>query len=170
MKFVEILSHLGNDKEALKEFFQVVDEKDDAKLQDYVGKLIEKYTKPEAEKKIESSIKEDPSILRVFDDSGKVLAYFNTNNYDWVRYKGLRSKSIPYAGMIIKLEPEEILGIAKVIDSYGKYRVIIPSYKKSYISLPKEIVELIKAKTRPFGGNLDLIFKNALQREFEKLQ
>lgn len=164
MNIKEILASL--DKDAVKELTKIIDSKDDSKLQNYVGKLFDKFQPKE---KVESSVAENTSSLKIMDEKGKVLSYLNTDNYEWLRFKGARNKSIPYAGMIVKLAPEDIIGVAKIVDPYGKYKVIIPSYKKNYISLPKNIVDLIKARCRPFGGNLDLIFKSAAQRELEKV-
>lgn len=150
------------DKEALQALQDIIDSKDDNKLQEYVNQLLTRYFKNNPEEscnKITSSTKEDLD---------EVLAYVNTKNYEWYRFRGLRSKSIPYAGMIVRLQPKDIIGIAKVLDFNGKYRVVIPSYKHSYISIPKEIVDVIKIKCRPFNGNLNLIFKTATQRELEK--
>ena len=155
----EILASL--DKEALKALQDIIDSKDDAKLQDYVTQLFDQYAK---EDKVEESCNKITSSAK-----DEVLAYVNTKNYEWYRFRGLRSKSIPYAGMVVKLQPKDIIGIAKVIDFNGKYRVVIPSYKHSYISLPKEIVDVIRIKCRPFNGNLDFIFKTATQRELEKI-
>lgn len=101
-------------------------------------------------KKLESLIKKN-----------KVEASVNPDNYQWMRFKGKITKSIPYAGMIVKLEPETIIGFTQEVDSLGKFKVIIPVFKRFPISLESDLVDLIKAKCKPFTGNT----KNLLIRK-----
>lgn len=149
--------------EMVEKLKEIVRSQDDKKLEDYLSNLLQ----PE-EQKVEAKVKQPSKTIKI-TAGNKVLAYFNISDYDWVRYKGKRTKNIPYAGMILKLEPEDIYGVARVVDNYGKYKVIIPTYKKQVITLDKDIVDLIKLKSRPYTGNVALIFKSTTEKVPEKL-
>lgn len=163
-KLREILSNAPS--EILEKIKDIVNSKDDEKLQSYLNTLLKEYDS----NKIESSVKyKKPKTIKI-TAGDKVLSYFNISDYDWVRYKGKITKNIPYAGMILKLEPDDIYGIARVVDGYGKYKAIFPTYKKQFITLDKDIVDLIKNRSNPFQGNVALIFKSTAERKPEIIQ
>ena len=157
----EILSNTT--PEMVEKLKEIVRSQDDKKLEDYLNILL----KPK-EQKVEAKVKQPSKTIKI-TAGNKVIAFFNINDYDWVRYKGKKTKNISYAGMILKLEPEDVYGVARIVDSYGKYKVIIPTYKKQVITLDKNIVDLIKAKSKSFGGNVALIFKSTAEKNPEKL-
>lgn len=150
--------------EMIEKLKSIVEENDDIRLKEYLDTLLA----PVEKKKVESKVKKPSRTIKI-TAGNKVIAFFNINDYDWVRYKGKKTKNIPYAGMILKLEPEDVYGVARIVDSYGKYKVIIPTYKKQVITLDKDIVDLIKARSKSFGGNIALIFKSTAEKNPEKL-
>ena len=88
----------------------------------------------------------------------KTVAYVNSADYDWMRFRGKLTKSIPYNGMIVKLEPDTVIGVSKVVDATGNYKVIIPCYKKTPVSMEQNIVGLIKARCFPYTGKIESLF------------
>ena len=145
--------------EVIQKIKDIVMTKDDTKLKEYLDSLLDKAS----EKKVESSAKEALKTFK-FTSGNKVLAYFNAADYDWMRFKGKKAKCIPYNGMILKVEPEDVFGVAKVVDLYGNYKCIMPSYKRQMISLDPMIIGLIKARCRPFTGNVGEIMKACKER------
>ena len=150
--------------EVIQKIKSIIDTKDDAKLKEYLDSLLDKT--PE---KVESNVKQKAIAFKLKNKS-QVLSYFNIADYDWMRFKGKKAKRIPYNGMILKVEPEDIFGIAKVVDLYGNYKCIMPSYKRQLISLEPSIVGLIRAKCRPFSGDISCVMKAAKERTPEKIQ
>lgn len=144
--------------EVIQKLKEILESKDDNKLKEYLDTLIDKTS----DKKVESNVKKSKT-LRVTSGE-KVLAYFNTADYDWMRYKGKKAKNIPYNGMILKVEPEDVFGVAKVVDLYGNYKCIMPSYKRQMISLAPNIIGLIRARCKPFSGNVSAIMKACKER------
>ena len=144
--------------EVIQRIKEIIETKDDSKLKEYLDTLLDKTS----EKKVESSIKKTKTLK--FTAGNKVLAYFNTADYDWMRYKGKKTKNNPYNGMILKVEPEDVFGIAKVVDLYGNYKCIMPAYKRQMISLEPSIITLIKARCKPFSGNVTAIMKSCKER------
>lgn len=160
VKISEILADAS--QEVLDKIKEIINEKDDIRLREYLNSLIN------APKKIESKVKKPAKTIKICSGK-KVLAHFNIADYDWVKYKGLKTKSIPYAGMILKLNPNDVYGVSRVVDSLGKYKVIMPTYKKQSISLDKDIVELMKARSKPFGGNILMLFQTTAERKPEEV-
>ena len=145
--------------EVIKKLKEILESKDDNKLKEYLDSLIDKTS----EKKVESKVKKEVKAFK-FTSGNKVLAYFNAADYDWMRFKGKKAKCIPYNGMILKVEPEDVFGVAKVVDLYGNYKCIMPSYKRQMISLDPMIIGLIKARCRPFTGDYNYYKKLANER------
>lgn len=145
--------------EVIKKLKEILESKDDNKLKEYLDSLIDKTS----EKKVESKVKKEVKAFK-FTSGNKVLAYFNAADYDWMRFKGKKAKCIPYNGMILKVEPEDVFGVAKVVDLYGNYKCIMPSYKRQMISLDPMIIGLIKARCRPFTGDVGTIMKACKER------
>lgn len=144
--------------EVIQKLKEILESKDDNKLKEYLDTLMDKTS----EKKVESNVKKTKALK--FTAGNKVLAYFNTADYDWMRYKGKKTKNIPCNGMILKVEPEDVFGIAKVVDLYGNYKCIMPSYKRQMISLDPVVIGLIKARCKPFNGNIAAIMKACKER------
>ena len=102
----------------------------------------------------------------------KVCEYLITNSYKTKN----KDNSIAIAGLIKvtrntidavdlkKVEPEDVFGVAKVVDLYGNYKCIMPSYKRQMISLDPMIIGLIKARCRPFTGDVGTIMKAYKER------
>lgn len=149
---VDIKKILANSSpEAIQKIKEIVNEKDDDKLSEYVKGLIKPIE--ETEKKVESSVK--------YREGNKVIAFFNIADYDWVRYKGKYHKTLPCSntdGAIIRLQPETVLGISKVADLMGNYKVLLPDYMKFPVSLGKNDIVAIKSRSNPYTGNVALLF------------
>lgn len=150
--------------EVIQKIKSIIDTKDDTKLKEYLDSLLDKTP----DTKVESSVKQKVVALKL-KDKEQVLSYFNVADYDWMRFKGKKSKRIPYNGMILKVEPEDVFGIAKVVDLYGNYKCILPSYKRQSVSLDPIIVGLIKSKCRPFSGDISSVMKASKERAPDKI-
>lgn len=150
---VDIKKILANSSpEAIQKIKDIVNEKDDAKLSEYVRDLVNPIEKVEKEK-VESSVK--------YMEGNKVVAFFNIADYDWIRYKGKYHKTLPCSntdGAIIKLQPNSVLGISKVADLMGNYKVLLPDFMKFPVSLGKGDITAIKSRSNPYTGNVALLF------------
>lgn len=91
------------------------------------------------------------------EDATEIEAAYVPSEFEWFRFVGAKCKNIPYADAIICLSPRDLIGISTVVDYQGNSRVIIPTYKKDYITLSKDIVTLIKARCRPFTGDVNRV-------------
>lgn len=149
---VDIKKILANSSpEAIQKIKEIVNEKDDNKLSEYVKGLIKPIE--DTEKKVESSVR--------YKEGNEVIAFFNIADYDWIRYKGKYHKTLPCSntdGSIIRLQPETVLGISKVADLMGNYKVLLPDYMKFPVSLGKNDVVAIKSRSNPYTGNVALLF------------
>jgi len=143
--------------EAIQKLREIMNSKDDEALKSYLDTLIKDANKVESAVKVSEPVKT------------KVEAYFNPTDYDWMRYKGKKAKRVFCNGMILKVEPEDVFGIAKVVDLYGNYKCILPAYKTQMIALEPDITNLIKAKCRPFSGDVSLVMKACKERIPEKV-
>lgn len=149
---VDIKKILANSSpEAIQKIKEIVNEKDDNKLSEYVKELIKPIE--DTEKKVESSVR--------CKEGNEVIAFFNIADYDWIRYKGKYHKTLPCSntdGSIIRLQPETVLGISKVADLMGNYKVLLPDYMKFPVSLGKNDIVAIKSRSNPYTGNVALLF------------
>lgn len=160
MDIKKILAALPEEKKI--ELKRIVQDKDDDKLEQFINIIFKNLDNVGAGKVQASTIASKGCTLKYVDRKGKVTAYVNTDDFKWMRFKGKVMKRLPFAGMHINLQPEEVIGISKVCDPYGQYKVVIPSYRKSTIALDKHIVELLENRCKPYSGNIKVIFKPAL--------
>lgn len=142
--------------EAIQKLREIMNSKDDEALKSYLDTLIKDANK------VESKVKEEPA-------KKKITAFFNQADYDWMRYKGKKPKRIAYNGMIVKLEPEDVFGIAKVVDVFGNYKCILPAYRQQVISLDPSLMGLVRAKCKPFIGCVNRVLKACKIRSPEKM-
>ena len=104
----------------------------------------------QTKKKVKASVEEKP-----------VEAAIIPNGLDWFRYKGSQCKNIPYADAIICVEPEDVLGISTVVDYLGNSKVIFPAYKHNQISLNADVLNLLKARCKPYTGDVAKLLASA---------
>ena len=141
----EILSSC--DPSVLSELKKIMAENDDEKLKGFLKSVSSNI---QAKKKVKASVEEKP-----------VEAAIIPNGFDWFRYKGSQCKNIPYADAIICVEPEDVLGISTVVDYLGNSKVIFPAYKHNQISLNADVLNLLKARCKPYTGDVAKLLASA---------
>lgn len=151
------------DPKAIEELKEIVNEKDDAKLTQYLDKFLRNFEQ-RPRKIVESSV-----CVKYLNKKKEVVAFFNIADFEWIRYKGKREKVIPYSNAIIKLSPNSILGVSKVADCLGNYKILMPSCVRFPISLDKVSIKAIKAKSSPYYGNVARIFQVKAASQVEDL-
>lgn len=143
--------------EAKSKLASMLNSKDLSALKEYL-KLLEKDLDKSNVKKVEAGVKNKVISAFKIRKGNKVLSIFNVSDFDWMKYTGTKVKEIPYLGMTLKIDPQNVYGIAKVVDSKGEYKIIIPEYKEVNIFLNKDQVENLRGKSENFLGNLEEIF------------
>ena len=141
----EILSSC--DPSVLSELKKIMAENDDEKLKGFLKSVSSNI---QAKKKVKASVEEKP-----------VEATIIPNGFDWFRYKGSKCKNIPYADAIICVEPDDVLGISTIVDYLGNSKVIFPAYKHNQISLNADVLNLLKARCKPYTGDVAKLLANA---------
>ena len=141
----EILSSC--DPSVLSELKKIMAENDDEKLKGFLKSVSSSI---QAKKKVKASVEEKP-----------VEATIIPNGFDWFRYKGSKCKNIPYADAIICVEPDDVLGISTIVDYLGNSKVIFPAYKHNQISLNADVLNLLKARCKPYTGDIAKLLANA---------
>ena len=141
----EILSSC--DPSVLSELKKIMAENDDEKLKGFLKSVSSNI---QTKKKVKASVEEKP-----------VEATIIPNGFDWFRYKGSKCKNIPYADAIICVEPDDVLGISTIVDYLGNSKVIFPAYKHNQISLNADVLNLLKARCKPYTGDVAKLLANA---------
>ena len=141
----EILSSC--DPSVLSELKKIMAENDDEKLKGFLKSVSSSI---QAKKKVKASVEEKP-----------VEATIIPNGFDWFRYKGSKCKNIPYADAIICVEPDDVLGISTIVDYLGNSKVIFPAYKHNQIRLNADVLNLLKARCKPYTGDIAKLLANA---------
>ena len=141
----EILSSC--DPSVLSELKKIMAENDDEKLKGFLKSVSSNI---QAKKKVKASVEEKP-----------VEATIIPNGFDWFRYKGSKCKNIPYADAIICVEPDDVLGISTIVDYLGNSKVIFPAYKHNQISLNADVLNLLKARCKPYTGDVAKLLASA---------
>lgn len=141
----EILSSC--DPSVLSELKKIMAENDDEKLKVFLKSVSSNI---KAKKKVKASVEEK-----------QVEAAIIPNGFDWFRYKGSQCKNIPYADAIICVEPDDVLGISTIVDYLGNSKVIFPAYKHNQISLNADVLNLLKARCKPYTGDVAKLLANA---------
>lgn len=100
----------------------------------------------------------ETSTIKVENNKGEVLAFYNLADFEWVRFKGKNSKILPYPDAIIKLIPNTIFGLSKCCDCRGNYMIIIPSFKKFPLSLENSVAKSLRSRSKPYTGNVSGLF------------
>ena len=146
----EILSSC--DPSVLSELKKIMAENDDEKLKGFLKSVSSNI---QAKKKVKASVEEKPV------EEKPVEATIIPNGFDWFRYKGSKCKNIPYADAIICVEPDDVLGISTIVDYLGNSKVIFPAYKHNQISLNADVLNLLKARCKPYTGDVAKLLANA---------
>ena len=141
----EILSSC--DPSVLSELKKIMAENDDEKLKGFLKSVSSNI---QAKKKVKASVDEKP-----------VEAAIIPSGFDWFRYKGSKCKNIPYADAIICVEPDDVLGISTIVDYLGNSKVIFPAYKHNQISLNADVLNLLKARCKPYTGDVAKLLASA---------
>lgn len=141
----EILSSC--DPSVLSELKKIMAENDDEKLKGFLKSVSSNI---QTKKKVKASVEEKP-----------VEATIIPNGFDWFRYKGSKCKNIPYADAIICVEPDDVLGISTIVDYLGNSKVIFPAYKHNQISLNADVLNLLKARCKPYTGDVAKLLANS---------
>lgn len=141
----EILSSC--DPSVLSELKKIMAENDDEKLKGFLKSVSSNI---QTKKKVKASVEEKP-----------VEATIIPNGFDWFRYKGSKCKNIPYADAIICVEPDDVLGISTIVDYLGNSKVIFPAYKHNQISLNADVLNLLKARCKPYTGDVAKLLASA---------
>ena len=146
-KFKSILGLLAiEDKKQLDEMLKGGDMQG---VRDYLDKL----------KALKDKINKTAVTSAVGNSTMTPIKNFKADNYEWIRYKGVRAKNIMFQGNVVKILPREIFGISKDTDSQGRFQVILPSMKEKDIYLDASIVDILKAKSKRYSGDIDAILK-----------
>lgn len=142
------------DPKAIEELKEIVNEKDDAKLTQYLDKFLRNFEQRPRKVSTTASIK-------VKNREGKVLAFYNLSDFEWIRFKGKKSKVLPYPDAIVKVLPDTVLGMSKTCDLKGNYQIIIPSYKKFPLSIAKAVAVALRNRSKPYTGDVTLLFHSS---------